>query len=450
MITTGSISSQPSTHQQRKRRRPRTKRDEIDVVINQTGDAEEEYPDGSQVHNECTMITQQAKQLQEIFDDYAHRSRLVTLEDFNYELVKHGYSALTRPAILELMRRNRRYVFNEYYEAGTPAWTASDGTDTVADGICPQCGGTTDELGCLDQSCGFVADAADDVHEYPYTHVDDGGFDDFTGGAPGDEFGGGGVPAFEETIAENDGVVMDGPEGKGVKNSGEMSEIDGVDNDDSDLSDIGALLGADLNNDDFDGGAPPSGQPAKPVDGFQTKSRQLLPGHLKNEQRIGGGVRTLYQNISTLAKSTKRQLAENSRRLLQTSNQRPQRLVAEMVLVAPGSIGRRSYRNLTEALVDAEELLQVFGSIRAGLVFSDGRQRLGSMPLTLPTIKQRLPLMVEQRCLFRYRPIAEAFAKNLVRAGVSCRVLNNSWGAAVSAKAPATTISEAFVSLRRS
>lgn len=90
-------------------------------------------------------------------------------------------------------------------------------------------------------------------------------------------------------------------------------------------------------------------------------------------------------------------------------------------------------KQLSEALADAEEILQLHHPDRVALeaTFVSGGKVVGHKAIPLFAIAGRKPLMSEGKALFRFRRNAEGFANDLVAEGLVCRVAPHVWGATV-------------------
>lgn len=155
-----------------------------------------------------------------------------------------------------------------------------------------------------------------------------------------------------------------------------------------------------------------------------------------------GQSQSVKENVTKLAKYVERKLSEISEGI------RGKYGMKFCVLVQEGRNLNRTPRrqNLAQALVDAEEILQVHrpNDVVFEAFFHDGEQVIRKVDINLPSVKKRGPLVSEGKALFRFRRTAEKFADELVSEGVTCRLMSHNWGQAVAAKVNYKTATKAF------
>ncbi|MDB4489970.1 hypothetical protein N9045_00495 [bacterium] len=140
--------------------------------------------------------------------------------------------------------------------------------------------------------------------------------------------------------------------------------------------------------------------------------------------------RIMKANITRLSRYVSKALKESSGGLRGKYNSRYNIVVSEN-----GMLNRTPARyNLTEALADAEEILQMHEASDVDLeaTFTDTK---GSVVLQqevpLFTIKPRGVVQSEGASIFRFKRTAEKFADQLVAEGRVCRVVSHNWGHSV-------------------
>jgi len=139
---------------------------------------------------------------------------------------------------------------------------------------------------------------------------------------------------------------------------------------------------------------------------------------------------TVKENVSRLAKHVRKSLTEAAGSL------RGKFGIAFTCLVKErdGSVNRTSpRRQLSEALADVEELLQMHPVRRVVLeaYFMEGKNVRLTHRVPMIPVRGRMPLSEGNKALFRFGRHAEAFANNMVAEGHTCRVLRHNWGSAV-------------------
>jgi hypothetical protein len=133
--------------------------------------------------------------------------------------------------------------------------------------------------------------------------------------------------------------------------------------------------------------------------------------------------KALKENVSLLSSYVKSNMPVDS---LKRANYR----------IIIGGRGRTSSKNvgsnLTEALIDLEEILQSKrpSSVVLEATSSSGRRRAVNFR-KIGTLKSRGPISIEGKCVFRHANNAKKHANRLVREGAACKVVNHNWGYAV-------------------
>jgi len=173
----------------------------------------------------------------------------------------------------------------------------------------------------------------------------------------------------------------------------------------------------------------------EPFGGKQTNTLDGTPemkGTAKGMDGKGSVAQTVKENVAKLSRHVQRSLRE-------TKALRGKYKTKFAVKIVEGRSQNRTpaRRNLAEALLDAEELLQFHRPEDVDLeaTFSD---KTGSVILKrdipLLTIKPRGLLTTEGTAIFRFNRSAETFAESLVDRGVPCQIVGHNWGRAVKAK----------------
>ena len=139
---------------------------------------------------------------------------------------------------------------------------------------------------------------------------------------------------------------------------------------------------------------------------------------------------TMKQNVSKLSKHVKKALKENYGSLRGKVKGKYNVVVSEN-----GVLNRTPKRaSLTEALADAEEILQAHDSnnvdLEATFIDSKGSVVL-QQEVPLFTIKPRGIMQSEGAGIFRFKRTAERYANYLVAEGKVCRVIPHNWGHSV-------------------
>lgn len=365
--------------------------------------------------------------------------------------------------------------------------SATRGGDTFAGresadmgaGSCPECRAPLDELGCPE--CGFTPD------EFEQDRFDDPSdiasnndqMDQFMGSARGgldndlmdvenqsgedlmDLHGMGDEYGDEEPddrfyesrnrrgMLSEDGHKMDSPAGKGVeaKTSNKKS---GLPQEKTDTTDMGKAWPRKQKNtggmwEEFG-----NSKHAEASDGIQTHHSEL---NLKTKQKntggqwetfeggqhagkMGGGATKMHESVNMLNRHVRQTLArevQTNKRLYSESGKYP----LMFMVSASDQVRPRIHNNLMEALVDAEELLQVYGadnvSFEARFCDSDGSV-LARKLIPMINVHARGPIVAEgKRILFRFPEIAQDYADRIVSEGKSCRAVTDNWGASVTA-----------------
>lgn len=186
------------------------------------------------------------------------------------------------------------------------------------------------------------------------------------------------------------------------------------------------------------------GSKENPLDRHQKndyKETPVIPGTEKKSTQA------VQENVARLAAHVRRQLAESAKGL-KSGNYR----LVFAVTVEEGSKRTKTAEReqLAEALLDAEEILQLFNpsqvSLEASFCDSTGGVVL-KQDIPLVTINARGPIVSEGKTLFRFKRHADDFAQRLVSEGQACRVTAHNWGRAVASRAPYRTALKCFRSL---
>jgi hypothetical protein len=160
---------------------------------------------------------------------------------------------------------------------------------------------------------------------------------------------------------------------------------------------------------------------------------------------------SVNRNLARLSRYIKGQFQENG--LMESIASKKVAPSYCLAVKTNGKVGKTPERSsFSEAVADAEELLQVYDADDVSLQASFANQTgVVTMRNDIPllTIDSRAPIMAEGRAVFRFGMTAEAVAKELVAEGISCRIVPHSWGSAVAAKASPKMFAEAFARIQR-
>lgn len=179
----------------------------------------------------------------------------------------------------------------------------------------------------------------------------------------------------------------------------------------------------------------PQNGSSDPDDGITSDERSDDLGNNKSlVNKLG-----MQENINTLCRAAKKFLIESAKSLAKDKYK------VEFVVRSP--VCESKTHILAEAMADAEELIQadVDPTVEAKFLNSQGATVLVKQ-VPLVTITPRGALGDSTKAIFRYEPVAEAFAKNLAESGITSRIHSCNWGYAVSGKIPSKMINEAFSS----
>ena len=176
-------------------------------------------------------------------------------------------------------------------------------------------------------------------------------------------------------------------------------------------------------------GTLPSGKGGEARDGItkEIRSGDLGKGKTKN---AGGSFEAMKENVIRLATVAKEAIETGARKIGRAGKYQLRFVVAmEGMTPIVQSV-------LAEALTDAEELVQVFGSkavqMEARFYLPNQKKAICCQRIPIATIKRRDPIVSEGKVLFRTAIVANTFADRIVSEGAMCRVKNHNWGAAVS------------------
>lgn len=278
------------------------------------------------------------------------------------------------------------------------------------------------------------------------------------------------------SIYEHDGKVIDGPLGSGVephpgKSGGKKSGLPETDTNTREMGKewprrIKNTGSAQENFGNSKHGTPTGGEggegnslsdhgeawPRKQKNSGQ-QWEELSGG--QHDGKMTGGTKKMYESVKLLERHVCKTLSEYARasKLASKDGRYPMRFV-----ISAGSFVKPSmYNQLSEALVDAEELVQVFGpeavSFEAQFCNSDGSLALKRL-VPMINIPKRGPIVQESanggQLLFRFPEVARDYADLIVKEGKACRAVTHNWGAAVSAKINYAGASKIFRTLQES
>ena len=178
------------------------------------------------------------------------------------------------------------------------------------------------------------------------------------------------------------------------------------------------------------------------TDGITTKmGRGKGLGENDKMKNAGGGFQKMQENVQRLANAATKFLSEAAKEIGKAGNYK-----AKFSVSADG-VKTRHTGKLTEAMTDAEELIQVLGTngVNVEASFMDARGGIAlhkSIPLV--TITPRGAVTSEGVALFRYPIVAKMFSKQIVSEGRVCRIVSHNWGAAVKGGLTSNLVKKAF------
>jgi hypothetical protein len=222
-------------------------------------------------------------------------------------------------------------------------------------------------------------------------------------------------PAFA-TVLENSPGAMGSPSGSSISGS-KKKQMSG--------------LGEQPGPDDMDDHGEPLGKKQKNT----LEGTPIMKGTHKGMDGHGSVAQSVKENVSRLSRHVKEALKEGARNL------RGKYGVSFSLLVNEnGSVNRTiSRRRLSEALADAEELLQFHDSdnveLEASFKNANGTVVL-KHEVPLISIKPRGILTNEGVAVFRFKRNADKLANHLVSEGKTCQVVGHNWGHAVRTRVP--------------
>ena len=222
-------------------------------------------------------------------------------------------------------------------------------------------------------------------------------------------------PVFA-TVLENSPGAMGSPSGSSISGS-KKKQMSG--------------LGEQPGPDDMDDHGEPLGKKQKNT----LEGTPIMKGTHKGMDGHGSVAQSVKENVSRLSRHVKEALKEGARNL------RGKYGVSFSLLVNEnGSVNRTvSRRRLSEALADAEELLQFHDSdnveLEASFKNANGTVVL-KHEVPLISIKPRGILTNEGVAVFRFKRNADKFANHLVSEGKTCQVVGHNWGHAVRTRVP--------------
>jgi len=159
---------------------------------------------------------------------------------------------------------------------------------------------------------------------------------------------------------------------------------------------------------------------------------------------LKGGSGAMQENVMRLARAAKPAIEEAAAKIGRVGK------YAMRFSVACEGIETRTRNQLTEALVDVEELMQAYGpkTIVLEAHFHQPKGgKVGTCRIPLTKIKRRDPIVSENKVLFRFPEVANDFADKVVNEGITCRVKNHNWGSAVNGRFSWGAACQAFKSI---
>lgn len=163
---------------------------------------------------------------------------------------------------------------------------------------------------------------------------------------------------------------------------------------------------------------------------FPTKNKIDTP-IVKGTDKLSEGLNPLVKrNAQALYRHISKHLAEAKNSL------RGDYKVSYSVIVKENSQVNKtkSQDDITEAILDAEEILQNHDPENVSMeanFSSMGGKTLFVKNIPLFTIQPHKPVATEGKTLFRFKRHAESFANKLVTEGKVCRIISHNWGSAV-------------------
>lgn len=151
-----------------------------------------------------------------------------------------------------------------------------------------------------------------------------------------------------------------------------------------------------------------------------------------SESAIRGDKETMRDNVERLTRKIKIGLTESAKRI----GRQAKVSFAVAVQEDDSTNLTPSRRTLAESVADLEEVLQFHNPDEVQFVatFKDSTGAVvlrQEMPIA--TINPRGPVVAEGRALFRFKRNAEMFSEACNNQGVSCKIMEHAWGAAVQA-----------------
>lgn len=148
----------------------------------------------------------------------------------------------------------------------------------------------------------------------------------------------------------------------------------------------------------------------------------------------------LLENVVKLSRHISRTFKESAGR-----NARAEKLYC---IVKEGKeVARTPVRaTLAEAVADVEELLLFHypENVRIVVEYASNGTRKEKL-IEMPPVEKRKPIQYEGKSLFRFERNAEIFARSLVGAGYSSRIVEHGWGSGVVSEAPRSALGKIFV-----
>lgn len=157
-------------------------------------------------------------------------------------------------------------------------------------------------------------------------------------------------------------------------------------------------------------------------------------------------INILKFNVDKLAKLIKNSIKESTKSL----STKPCS-VTYTILVQEDKLNCTQPRDtLAEAVADLEEILQFHRPehIKLNSILKDPKDNvLSVVSVSCSHIKERGPLQVEGKTLFRFKKNADLFAEELNRKGLECELVSHPWGTAVNTLATNESVGHAYESI---
>lgn len=423
-------------------------------------------------------ITDNYTKLQQLFNEYVRTTDVITTNEFNTYCESYGFQRIDTDYMRSMLEQNKQYLFAESSNNGSVYWIKQQQLNEMHDGYA----GVEDEVPPMtnyyddyndetfvdhddldgmdadfDDCCDIELEIVDEPYEDdsmevgieidPYDNDDINMYDD-------DEYYESFDNIDENILLETDGKVMDGPSSSGLvdrqgKGGARMKKVP---YEDTKLQKLGDKKSYKLKNTIHNNTVKSGGNPHKPDDTFQSHLAGSELGQKQHNKggnweefkksNLSGNSKKMYENIEKL-KSYIATMVETKLKNLNYGKAGKYPVIFQ--IEAGESINTRSHANLTEAVADLEELLQIMAP--EDITFTvECNNNNEVIPLIM--VKNRGPIVSENKVIFRIPEVARGFADLVVREGKVCRATTHSFGAAVSAPINESTVNKLYKQLK--